>query len=106
MISTSGVHLAAENVDYGIKYVFETAAVIKQYNNDPDVIVKVKETNARCHQMLLEAADQVFKRLTASKDIFQALAYLHPSWVLSHINRVLLTKLFNAAPYHRRDVRG
>ena len=54
---------------------------------------KVREVYGRCHSLLLEAAEQVKKRLPPSKDIFNGLSYLRPSRILSQTARAPLASL-------------
>eukprot|EP00794_Sanderia_malayensis_P009867 gene9867-biopygen8124 len=88
-----GAQLPLTSVDFGAKFLFEADALVSCNNGDDAVLMKVMEAKKRCHNMLLETANQVKKRLPPSSDIFQALGYLHPSRVLSQTDRVLLQKL-------------
>ena len=90
---SSGVPLPADKVDYGAKFVFEAAALLRSQNNDENTARRVRETYSRCHSMLLEAAAQVQNRLPASKDIFHGLSLLHPSRILNQVGRVPLASL-------------
>ena len=54
---------------------------------------KVNEVKGKCHLVLVEATRQVCKRLPPSSEIFHGLSRLHPSQVLSQLNRVPLCKL-------------
>ena len=65
MLSSSRAHLAAENVGFGAKYVFETAAVLCQFYNGPIMVLKVKEANNKFNPMRL--ADKVSNHLPAFK---------------------------------------
>ena len=56
-------------------------------------VQEVREVYNRCYVMLLEAVEQVQKRLPSSKDIFKGLSYLHPTRVLNQVDRVSLTSL-------------
>ena len=90
---SSGAPLPADKVDYGAKFVFEAAALLRSQKNDENTARRVRETYSRCHSMLLEAAAQVQKRLPSSKDIFHGLSLLHPSHILNQVGRVPLASL-------------
>ena len=90
---SSGVPLPADKVDYGAKFVFEAAALLRSQKNDENTARRVRETYSRCHSMLLEADAQVQKRLPSSKDIFHGLSLLHPSHTLNQFGRVPLASL-------------
>ena len=79
--NSSGDILPTERVviDYGAKFIYEADALICRNKNDQVTVRKVREVYGRCHSLLLEAAEQVKKRLPPSKDIFNGLSYLHPS---------------------------
>jgi hypothetical protein len=91
--NSSGVALPTDKVDYGAKFVFEAAALLRTSNNDENTARRVREMYNRCHSMLLEAAAQVQKRLPSSKDIFNGLSLLHPSRILNQVRRVPLAGL-------------
>ena len=91
--NSSGVALPTDKVDYGAKFVFEAAALLRTSNNDENTARRVREMYNRCHSMLLEAAAQVQKRLPSSKDIFNGLSLLHPSRILNQVGRVPLAGL-------------
>ena len=57
---SSGVPLPADKVDYGAKFVFEAAALLRSEKNDENTARRVRETYSRCNSMLLEAAIQCF----------------------------------------------
>ena len=87
---SSGVPLPANKADYGAKFVFEAAALLRNRNNDEHTVKRVREVYNRCHSMLLEAAAQVQQCLPSSKDIFKGLSLLHPSRVLNQVGRAPL----------------
>ena len=89
----NGSKVEPDRVDYGAKYLFEAAAVLRKANNDADLSKRIQEASSRCHSMLLEAAVQVGKRLPVDKDVFKPLAFLHPSSVLSQVGRASLLQL-------------
>ena len=91
--NSSGDILPTERVDYGAKFIYEADALIRRNKNDQVTVRKVREVYGRCHSLLLEAAEQVKKRLPPSKDIFNGLSYLHPSRILSQTARVPLASL-------------
>lgn len=90
---SSGVPLPANKADYGAKFVFEAAALLRIRNNDEHTAKRVREVYNRCHSMLLEVAAQVQQRLPSSKDIFKGLSLLHPSRVLNQVGRAPLASL-------------
>ena len=85
-----GSHVASDKVGYGAKYIFERNEMMgrKQLTAQQG-----REIDARCHHLLLEAAAQVTKRLPDSNAIFQSIAYLSPSSVLSQVECMPLAKL-------------
>ena len=85
-----GSHVASDKVGYGAKYIFERNEMMgrKQLTAQQG-----REIDARCHHLLLEAAAQVGKRLPDSNAIFQSIAYLSPSSVLSQVECMPLAKL-------------
>ena len=85
--------MPTERVDYGAKFIYEADALIRRNKNDQVTVRKVREVYGRCRSLLLEAAEQVKKRLPPSKDIFNGLSYLQPSRILSQTARVPLASL-------------
>lgn len=90
---SSGLPLPSAKVDFGAKSIFEADALTRRHNNDANITKKVHDTFGRCHSMIIEAAEQVSKRIPTSKEIFQSLSCLHPSRVLNQVGRVPLPQL-------------
>ena len=59
--------LPISKVDFGAKFDFEIAALVCLHNQDRQMIRKIDEVKSRCHSMLLEAAQQVYKSLQRSQ---------------------------------------
>ena len=93
--SSTGACLPVEKVDFGAKFVLEADKLIRQNNQgvQEEMKANVREVYNRCYMMLLEAVEQVQKRLPSSKDIFKGLSYLHPIRVLNQVGHVSLTSL-------------
>ena len=85
-----GSNVATDKVDYGAKYLFERNEMVRKMQLTAQ---QGREIDARCHQLLLEAAAQVTKRLPDSNAIFQSVAYLSPSRVLNQVECMPLGKL-------------
>lgn len=87
MENSNGALLQTYNLDYGAKFLWEVAALIRRRKNDADTIQRVHDS------FLLETVQQVCKRLPSSKKIFDGLSYMHPTRVFNQVGRVSLNDL-------------
>ena len=79
---SDGSPLPIEKVDFGGKFEEETRAFLSSQAHAVSALDKIKELKQRCLLFLMEATDQVKKRLPESHNLFRGLSSLHPMKVL------------------------
>ena len=79
---SDGSPLPIEKVDFGGKFEEETRAFLSSQADAVSALDKIKELKQRCLLFLMEATDQVKKRLPESHNLFRGLSSLHPMKVL------------------------
>ena len=79
---SDGSTLPIEKVDFGGKFEEETRAFLSSQADAVSALDKIKELKQRCILFLMEATDQVKKRLPESHNLFRGLSSLHPMKVL------------------------
>jgi hypothetical protein len=88
-----GKPLAIHKVDFGEKFLSEAMKYISSQQDKASAEAKVLEVKKRCLDFLLEAVNQVEKRLPAARNIFKGLSALHPNKDLDATTRVQFSQL-------------
>ncbi len=89
----NGNKIALSQVGFGPKFLSEADKLTRKHAGDSDFQSRLASMKIKCHGMLLEAVEQVKRRLPSNKRLFQGLCGFTPSRVLSQTQRVPFRQL-------------
>lgn len=92
IFTPKGDILNQHQTDYGARFVQEVSSYLKK-NTQGEAMHKVGEVQSRCHSFIMEAVQQLEKRLPPSRNIFKPLSNLHPSVILIQVARPVFLNL-------------
>ena len=90
---SNGTPRSLTDVDFGSKFILEVNKYPAFFKNSGAARQKMEDLQTRCTTMLLEAVEQVEKRLPRFTNIFKNLSSLQPRWVLSQTDRMPFSDL-------------